>query len=348
MSSQPFFIDILKDYFKDDYEKILNNSLLLKYLEIKTRSVDSSSKSRANYGNLYAIYVLVKDYVDKKFDENGKYSTYEGARFVDLFVSQRKLPFGSKLQNHSLNNRCNEKFRKFFGESVEVPILRDHDTKRYRINEKLLIVTIDSKKYNIAKSIISIIDRYIAERIKRSTSFLETCLSLEKKFDRDKFTEFIKSQLTPNTDARIFEIVSYVILKNYYSMSSKILYKTGKTNANDGGIDFVMKPDGRFFQATEVMDFRKYFLDIDKINRFPITFVVKTTKTPDEVRKIVIEKAKEKLKDDKVINKYNEAIEEIITLPILIDRLEEVIKHNKAKKLLKDLIVYYKMEFNIE
>ena len=37
------------------------------------------------------------------------------------------------------------------------------------------------------------------------------------------------------------------------------LYKTGKTNANDGGIDFVMKPLGRFFQVTETLDFKKYF-----------------------------------------------------------------------------------------
>ncbi len=27
------------------------------------------------------------------------------------------------------------------------------------------------------------------------------------------------------------------------------LYKTGRTNANDGGIDFVMRPIGRFFSS---------------------------------------------------------------------------------------------------
>ena len=44
------------------------------------------------------------------------------------------------------------------------------------------------------------------------------------------------------------------------------LYKTGRVGANDGGIDFVLRPHGRFFQATEVLDFGKYFLDIDKIS----------------------------------------------------------------------------------
>ena len=37
------------------------------------------------------------------------------------------------------------------------------------------------------------------------------------------------------------------------------LYKTGRTNANDGGIDFVLKPLGKFLQVTETLDFKKYF-----------------------------------------------------------------------------------------
>jgi len=37
------------------------------------------------------------------------------------------------------------------------------------------------------------------------------------------------------------------------------LYKTGRTNANDGGIDFVMKPLGRFFQVTETTDVKNTF-----------------------------------------------------------------------------------------
>lgn len=39
------------------------------------------------------------------------------------------------------------------------------------------------------------------------------------------------------------------------------LFRTGRTDANDGGIDFVMKPVGRVFQVTETLDFKKYFLD---------------------------------------------------------------------------------------
>jgi len=45
-----------------------------------------------------------------------------------------------------------------------------------------------------------------------------------------------------------------------------------------------MKPLGRFFQVTETVDSRKYFLDIDKIERYPITFVVKSLDTVEGIR----------------------------------------------------------------
>ena len=80
-----------------------------------------------------------------------------------------------------------------------------------------------------------------------------------------------------------FEIVSYLILKYYYNEKVIFfgfdikdlaherlkLYKTGRTNANDGRIGFVMRPLGRFLQVTKTTDV-KYFLDIDKIERFPL------------------------------------------------------------------------------
>ena len=80
--------------------------------------------------------------------------------------------------------------------------------------------------------------------------------------DEEGIYYFIEEILAPNVDARLFEIVSYAILKYYYKGKSIIwgysfeqlneeslkLYKTGRTNANDGGIDFVMRPLGRFFK----------------------------------------------------------------------------------------------------
>jgi hypothetical protein len=45
-----------------------------------------------------------------------------------------------------------------------------------------------------------------------------------------------------------------------------------------------MRPLGRFFQVTETIDARKYFLDIDKIQRFPLTFVVKSDEPVETIR----------------------------------------------------------------
>lgn len=115
---------------------------------------------------------------------------------------------------------------------------------------------------------------------------------------RSTVEKFILRLLAPNADARIFEIVSYAILKYFYhdqtvyfgfeldqlEKSPLTLYKTGRTNANDGGIDFVMKPLGRFFQVTETLDVRKYFLDIDKIEQLSYLLrhqVYKRYKHPD-------------------------------------------------------------------
>lgn len=345
MKETSFFMKILNKHFGKDAEKIYAKSPILRYLEIKTQSVQKSSKSRANFGSLYALYVLVEDYVKKGFEKEN-YSKYEGAIFSELLKRQRELPFGEKLQNHALNHRCNQEFRKFFPNIKDIPIMRNPSTKRYRINEKLLLMKVGSKKYNLAKTIVDIIENYTKLRSKKYESFLGECLSLKENFNEKRFMDFVGSQLSPNVDARIFEIVSFVILKNYYSLKKINLYKTGRTNANDGGIDFVMRPPGRFFQVTEVLDFRKYFLDIDKINRFPITFVTKFDESQDELKKKILSEAKNYY-DKETLTKYMKAIEEIIPIPKLIKYLEVVIKKDKSNNLIDDLIIYYKVEFNI-
>lgn len=88
------------------------------------------------------------------------------------------------------------------------------------------------------------------------------------------------------------------------------LYKTGRTNANDGGIDFVMKPLGRFFQVTETTDVRKYFLDIDKIERYPITFVIKSDAEIEDLEAGIREKATELYPVTAIVEKYMDCIED--------------------------------------
>ena len=166
----------------------------------------------------------------------------------------------------------------------------------------------------------------------------------------------------------MFEIVSFSILKNYYqdkiifwgfaTKSEKFgivdkvykdnltLYKTGRTNANDGGIDFVMKPLGRFFQVTETLDFKKYFLDIDKIEKYPITFVVKSLEEVDDLLVKIKANALKSYGIDAIVEAYMTCIEELINIPILKERFKEVERQGKLYSVLSEIIKQSKVEFN--
>jgi hypothetical protein len=166
---------ILKQKFDKNADKIFEKSLLIQYLNEKTRSADHNSKSRGSFANLYAVYVIVEDYISNGFDKNGDYSSYVGALFSNLLARQRELPFGSKLQNHALNNRMNSEFQKYFPNTNYIPILRNLETNRYWINENLLKINVGKKTFNIAKTIIAIIDDYIRIKQDAFQCFVQSC-----------------------------------------------------------------------------------------------------------------------------------------------------------------------------
>ena len=329
-------IEILSRHFGEAANDIFAASPLLGYLNSKTKAANRGSKARGAFANHYALYVIIEDYIEHGFfdgSRKGAYDKYEGARFSDLFKRQRELPFGSKLQNHALNARLNDEFKKFYPTVGKQPIVCEVATQRYWIQEDLLLVTIRLKSgkertYNIARAVLEIIDVYVATKRAAFESFLESCKQIAElgKKNPQQAVEFVVDQLQPNVDARVFEIVSYAVLKSKYgaetvwigdtkdsvSEEALILYKTGRTNANDGGIDFVMRPLGRFFQVTETIDVNKYFLDIDKVQRFPITFVVKTNENAEAIMAKIREQAVAKYKIETVVVSYMNAIEEII------------------------------------
>lgn len=354
--------DILKSNFGATATIIFEKSELIQYINLKTRSAGKGSKSRSSFANLYAIYVIIEDYIDNNFHQKGDYSSYEGAFFNKLFTRQRELPFGSKLQNHALNNRMNSEFEKYFPNSDYKPILRNQETNRYWINENLLKIETENKIINISKVILEIIDEYAQTKQDSFNRFIETCQQLQKigTTTPKKVEEFIIGLLAPNVDARLFEIVSYSILKFHYhdqqlfwgyeidklTTESLKLYKTGRTNANDGGIDFVMKPLGRFFQVTETVDFKKYFLDIDKIQKYPITFVIKSNEEIEVLRQKILTSAEKTYLIKSLIEKYMNCIEEIITIPVLNLHFNEAIKKGYLNAILDEIVVQSKVEFN--
>ncbi len=361
-------IEILKTHFSDDALDIFEASPLLGYLNTKTKSASSGSKARGAFANHYALYVVIEDYIAKGFLENSdSYSKYEGARFTDLFQRQRELPFGAKLQNHALNARLNDEFKKFYPTLDKQPIIRDLEKQRYWIQDDLLQVEIRRKdgvdcNYNIARAVIEIIEAYVATKKAAFEDFLETCRQISElgKTNPEQAIDFVIEQLKPTVDARVFEIVSYAVLKAKYGQQTVwlgeqkdtvteealILYKTGRTNANDGGIDFVMKPLGRFFQVTETIDVTKYFLDIDKVQRFPITFVVKSDETIEQIRDKIRLQAVSKYKIESVVDLYMTAIEEIINTQNLVDAFSEVIKSGQLQEVMDEIVLQSKVEFN--
>jgi len=353
---------ILDNKFKNDADEIFKNNNLIQYINFKTRSANKGSKARSSFANLYAIYVLVEDYLKNKFEQKGTYSEYEGAIYINLFTRQRQLPFGGSLQNHGLNNRMNAEFKKYFPTSEIIPILRKLDTNRYWINENLLIVKVGKKKYNLASAIIEIIDEYVKTKQDAFQRFITACEELQniESSKSEEVIQFISGLLAPNVDARLFEIVSYSILKFYYhdqnifwgfeienlTKENLKLYKTGRTNANDGGIDFVMKPIGRFFQVTETLDFKKYFLDIDKIQKFPITFVIKSDEVIEDLLNKIKANANKIYLVTAIVNKYMDCIEEVINIPILNQRFRDTIQSGYLNKILDEIITQSKVEFN--
>ena len=213
---------------------------------------------------------------------------------------------------------------------------------------------------------IEIIDDYVKTKKESFERFLESCQKLQnlKPEEHNKVEEFIKSQLAPNVDARLFEIVSFSILKYFYhnqkiywgyeykleslKEDNLILYKTGRTNANDGGIDFVMKPLGKFFQVTETLDFKKYFLDIDKLQKYPITFVIKSEESEKDLHNKIQADALKTYAVKAVVEKYMACIEEIINIPTLQENFASAVKEGFIKNILDEIVAQSRVEFNYE
>jgi hypothetical protein len=353
--------EILEKNFGGLSDRVFSESEIIQYLNIKTKSASKGSKSRGSFANLYAVYVLVEDYLSKDFHKTDIYSDYEGAVFTNLFKRQRELPFGQKLQNHALNHRMNEEFKKYFRTCDYIPIIRSPETNRYWFNENLLKIKIDEQYYNLAETIIEIIDIYVETKKNAFEKFIRFCESSQK-LKKQKLIEFMGSLFEPTVDARIFEIVSYSILKYYYNKRKiywgfeidKIqeenlkLFKTGRTNANDGGIDFVMKPLGRFFQVTETVDVNKYFLDIDKIEKYPITFVIKSSDSIAALKQRIKQQAEKQYSIKAIVSRYMDCIEEIINVPILLDRFQEAVVQKYLDNILAEIIKQSKVEFSYE
>ena len=207
-----------------------------------------------------------------------------------------------------------------------------------------------------------IIKKYIDLLMAKDHALISILEELRGLTDYSEKKTKINALLTEDSEARIFEIISYAILKNHYKKITVFfgytrdtidevafeLFKTGRTNANDGGIDFVMRPVGRFFQVTEVNNYDKYLLDIDKVMHFPISFVIKTKQSKksvlDELERYIEQRSSGMIVLEE---RYHKAIEEIITINELQMWTSEL-NNNDIDGIIRDIDIYYKLEMNID
>ena len=350
-----FVKDILKEEYPMDFQKVYDNSQLLQYLDKKMKAVHGNCKTRRSLANIYAVYSILHFYQEDFYQDKNGYKEFDGYDYMRLFTYYRNLYGGGKLQNHALNSRVNGEFRNKFSNSKKDLII---------VNNGKYLIHIDyiyAENHDISRVCCKIIEKYIELLMKKDHELLKLLSEVQKITDYAKKKMKIKELLTEDAEARIFEIISYAILKNHYKNITVYfgyskdevrevqlqLYKTGRTNANDGGIDFVMRPIGRFFQVTEVGNYDKYLLDIDKVLHFPITFVIKTKKSREDVREEFEEYISEKTGGMTILEeRYRSAIEDVITnneLQKWIDELDD----KDIDGIIRDIDVYYKLEMNM-
>ncbi|MFI3676977.1 type II restriction endonuclease, partial [Citrobacter braakii] len=100
-------------------------------------------------------------------------------------------------------------------------------------------------------------------------------------------------------------------------------------------------------QVTEVLDFKKYFLDFDKTNKFPMSFVVKTELSPESTLEYIkVNSIKSMSKENS--DKYISLFEEIFTVPTLRDIVQSISDSPEMLIHLKKVITEnFKLEYGL-
>ncbi len=354
--TEDFIKDILSEDYPKEYQQVYDNSLLLQYLDKKMKAVHGNSKTRRSLANIYAIYSILYFYQSDFYNQPEKYRQFGGYDYMRLFNYYRGLYGGSKLQNHALNSRVNGEFKNKFPDIANDLIIIDNG--KYLLHIDYLYVN----KHDISKTCCRVIEKYVELLMAKDHALINILQKMEALTDYREKKEQLNALLTEDAEARIFEIISYAILKNHYK-NIKVyfgysmdtiqeeelqLFKTGRTNANDGGIDFVMRPVGRFFQVTEVNSYDKYLLDIDKVMHFPITFVIKTKNVKARVLRELDDYIAVRSSGMRVIEeRYRKAIEEIITINELQQWTYDL-DNDDIDGIMRDIDIYYKLEMNMD
>jgi len=182
-------------------------STLFQYLERKTKAVDRGSKARRSLGNLYALYVLCEAFVE---------GHTQGTQFTTLLSRMKELPFGSKLQNHPLDNRLNDEVSRQYGVPENTLPVQSASLSGGRKSRKIsvpLLQECDTDPNKAAQFVIDVIDRYVEIISDNQTAYLN---EIESAKTSDEIAAVVSQAFVPEADARLFEIVSYALLHMHF------------------------------------------------------------------------------------------------------------------------------------
>ena len=206
-----FIEEILKEDFKENYENIFENSELLQYIDKKTNAITGNSKSRKNLGNIYAIYAFMYFYSEKFYNDPENYKKFEGFEYSDLWNFCKKQYGGEKIQNHALNNRLNTEFANKVAKEPEKMLLIINGSKYLMHIDYIYVNGID-----ISLSVLKIIKKYIELLFEKDMKLINDLEDLMQENDINKKKSKIINLLDEDSEARIFEIISFAVLKAHY------------------------------------------------------------------------------------------------------------------------------------
>jgi hypothetical protein len=89
-------------------------------------------------------------------------------------------------------------------------------------------------------------------------------------------------------------------------------------------------------------------LDIDKIERYPISFVIKSEDSIDDLRQGLRKRAEKQYAVKAIVERYMACIEEIINLLALKERFREAVAQGYLRNILDEIIAQSRVEFNYE
>lgn len=205
--TETFVEDILKAAYPTDYQEIYDKSPMLQYLDKKMKAVHGNSKTRRSLANIYAIYSILFFYQKDFYNKKEAYRQFEGYDYMRLFNFYRSLYGGSKLQNHALNSRVNGEFHNKIKDVVNDLIIVNNG--KYLIHIDYIYV----EGHDISIVSCKIIKKYIDLLMAKDHALISILEELRGLTDYSEKKTKINALLTEDSEARIFEIISYAIRK---------------------------------------------------------------------------------------------------------------------------------------